>query len=86
MSEPRVHWANGLAFDGSGPAWRAAEDVARIQTEQQCDQQDDQPAPPPTAILPPFPPTAATHLRRIELGSFVVLHATPPASNPECLP
>ena len=87
MSEPRVHWANGLALpDGSGPAcWRAAEDVARIQTEQQCEQQDDQSGASADGDLAAISTTAATHLRRIELGSFVVFHATPPASNPVML-
>ena len=87
MSAPRVHWANGLGCRTVArvrPA--AAEDVAWVDAEQQREHQTISPAPPPMAILPPLPSAAAAHLRRVELGALVVLHARPPLVRDGCPP
>ncbi len=58
----------------------SAEDVARVQAEQQGEHQNDQSGAAANRDLPAVPSTAA-HLRRVELGTFVVFHVSPPASN-----
>src|SRR5688500_2598291 len=57
-----------------------AEDVARVDAEQQGDQQNNQTGATADCALSSSSPTAA-HLRRIELRTLVVLHISPLASS-----
>ena len=57
-----------------------AEDVARVDAEQQGEDQDDQAGAAANRDLPATSSSSAAHLRRVEL-TLVVLHVSPPASN-----
>src|SRR5215211_2525275 len=59
---------------------RAAEDVTWIDAEQQSQHQNDQSGTAANRDLPASASAAATHLRRIKLGTLVVFHISPTAS------
>ena len=83
MSAPRVHWANWLGIVGllrSGLRG-AAENVARVNAEQQREDQHDQSGAAAYRDLPATASSSAAHLRRVELGSLVVFHVSPTASS-----
>jgi hypothetical protein len=61
-------------------AWRTPQDVAWIDAEQQGEHQNDQSGTTADRDLPASASAAATHLRRIKLGTLVVFHISPTAN------
>jgi hypothetical protein len=59
----------------------STENVAGVYAKEQGEEQDDQSGAPTDRDLPTASSATTAHLRRVKLGSLVVFHISPTASN-----